>query len=361
MILLRKLATIRKVLELRQIEGADIIEVAIIDGWQCIVKKGEFKVGESVIYIEIDSVVPAQEKFEFLRKRNFRVRTIKLRGQISQGLALPLSFLPDKKYNLGDDVTDILGITKYDPERQEELEGLLKKKKNPIIKFLMRFKWFRRLYKPKKDNGGFPDWIAKTDEPRIQNLVNLFQMEGELGTKFIATEKIDGQSATYFLKKVGKKFQFGVCSRRENISNDHNHGGSYWKIANKLKIKDVLTALIGNEDFIVLQGENFGKNIQGNKYKLDDLDFRAFNLIFPSGKVPTPKMKELLEPLGVKVVDIISEGFMLPETIEEIVEFSKGNSLLLPAQKREGLVFRNFEKEISFKAINPEFLLNEKD
>lgn len=358
---MRKLATIRRVLELRPIKGADLIEVAVIDGWQCIVKKGEFKVGESVIYIEIDSVVPDQEKFEFLRKRNFRVRTIKLRGQISQGLALPLSFLPDTKYNLGDDVTDILGITKYDPEREEELDGLLKKKKNPIVKFLMRFKWFRRLYKRKKDNGGFPDWIAKTDEPRIQNLVNLFQRERDLGTKFIATEKIDGQSATYFLKKVGKKHQFGVCSRRENISNDPNHGGSYWKIANKLNIKSVLSNLIGDKEFIVLQGENFGKNIQGNKYKLDDLEFRAFNLIFPSGKVPTPKMKELLEPLGIKVVDIVTEDYSLPDTIEEIIEFSQGNSLLLPAQKREGLVFRNFEKEISFKAINPEFLLNEKD
>ena len=359
---MRKLATIRKVLELRPIEGANLIEVAVIDGWQCIVKKGEFSVGQSVIYIEIDSIVPEQEKFEFLRKRNFRIRTIKLRGQISQGLALPLSFLPDKKYNVGDDVTNVLGITKYDPERQEELEGLLKKKKNPIIKFLLRFRWFRRIYKSKKDSGGFPSWISKTDESRIQNLVNLFQRERDLETKFIVTEKVDGQSATYFLKKTGKKkYQFGVCSRRENISNDPNHGGSYWKIANKLKIKNVLTALIGDEDFIVLQGENFGKNIQGNKYKLDDLDFRAFNLIFPSGKVPTPKMKELLEPLNIKVVDIVAEKYILPKTIEEIVEFSKGNSLLLPAQKREGLVFRNFEKGISFKVINPDFLLSEKD
>lgn len=136
--ILRKLATIRKINDLKTIENADKICIAIVDGWQCIVKKDEFKIGDEVIYIEIDSIVPEREEFEFLRKRNFRVRTIKLRGYVSQGLVLPLSFLPDKKYNLDDDVTDILGITKYDPERQEELDDLLKKKKNPIIKLLMR-------------------------------------------------------------------------------------------------------------------------------------------------------------------------------------------------------------------------------
>lgn len=90
---MRKLATIREIKDIQPIEGADRIEVATVDGWQVVIKKGEFKVGDKIIYIEIDSIVPEREEFEFLRDRKFRVRTIKLRKQISQGLIMPLSIL----------------------------------------------------------------------------------------------------------------------------------------------------------------------------------------------------------------------------------------------------------------------------
>lgn len=117
---MRKLASVRQVSGLRPIQGADRIEVAQVDGWECVVKKGEFSIGEQIVYIEIDSILPERPEFEFLRDRKFRVRTIKLRGQVSQGLVLPLSVLPDGKYAVGDDVTEILGVKKFDPEAESE-------------------------------------------------------------------------------------------------------------------------------------------------------------------------------------------------------------------------------------------------
>lgn len=363
---MRKLASIRTIKEIRPIEGADAIETAIVDGWECVVKKSEnFKAGDLVVYIEIDSIVPDRPEFEFLRDRKFRVRTIKLRKQISQGLVLPLSILPfNMKISEGMDVTDVLGIKKYDPEGEieEKLMQQSKKSKNPIVGFLIRFKFYRRFFaKPKRKNG-FPEWIVKTDEERIQNKTAMFDTERELGTKFIVTEKIDGQSATYFIEKRGKKFDFGVCSRNINLTNDPNHGGSYWAIAKQFNIKDVLVSIANrfNVKRVVLQGENVGKSIQGNKYKISGYDFYAFNLIIGEKKIPTPQMAEILHWYKIKSVPILDTNFSLKNSVSEMVDYAKGDSALLK-RKREGVVIRNYDRNISFKVINPEFLLEEKD
>lgn len=358
---MRKLATIRQITDIKPIANADSIEVAVVDGWECVVKKSEcFNIGDQIVYIEIDSIVPDRPEFEFLRDRKFKVKTIKLRGQISQGLVLPMSILPSGKYIIGDDVTDILGIKKYDPEAEQELKLLTStqdKVTNPIIKFLLRFKWFRKLYiKPKK--GGFPAWIVKTDEERIQNKTKMFEIEKDLGTKFIATEKIDGQSATYYLEKNGRKYEFGVCSRNIHITKPDN--SSYWTIAREQGIESVLRSLIGSNDRIVLQGEIIGLGIQGNKYNVNGYDFYAFNLIYPNKKVPTNEMAEILHEYGIQTVPILDTNVSLKNTIQEMVDYAKGNSVLNKT-KREGLVLRNYERNISFKVINPEFLLAEKD
>ncbi|MEL6106895.1 MAG: RNA ligase (ATP), partial [Planctomycetota bacterium] len=119
---MRKLATIRRVIETRPIEGADRIELAVVDGWKCVVKKNEYASGDPVIYCEIDSFLPIREEFEFLRKSSFKVmdgregfrlRTVKLRGQVSQGLLLDPSLL-GRTFELGEDVTEELGIAKYE-------------------------------------------------------------------------------------------------------------------------------------------------------------------------------------------------------------------------------------------------------
>ena len=327
---MRHLATIREIASLRPIAGADRIEVAQVDGWECVVQKGEFHTGEHIVYIEVDSIVPERPEFEFLRDRKFRVRTIKLRGQVSQGLVLPLSILPNgAPADLGADVTDVLGIKKYDPEAQQEAQLLTKQP-------------------------------AKTDETRIQNLTTLFEMERNKGTKFSVTEKVDGQSATYYLRKVSKrKYEFGVCSRNIYLGTPDN--SSYWTIAKKYNIENVLRQLIGDYETIVLQGEICGNQIQGNKYHISGYDLFAFNLIYPDHKCGTAEIKKLLEPYGIKTVPIVEEGKTLPETIAELVEYSKGKSVVRKEQKREGVVMRNVQSNISFKVINPDFLLAEKD
>lgn len=358
---MRQLATIRIIADIRPIQGADKIECALVDGWECVIAKHDgFSIGDKVVYIEIDSVVPDRPEFEFLRERHFRVRTIKLRGQVSQGLVLPLTVLPPGRYRAGDDVTEILGITKYDPEAADEAKLLQSttESKTPLIIFLMRFKLFRHLFAKPKRKGGFPDWIVKTDEERIQNKVSMFQRESKLGTTFSVTEKIDGQSGTFFLERRGRKFEFGVCSRNIHLSRPDS--SSYWAIARKYNIESVLKQLIGKFDRIVLQGEIVGPSIQGNKYKVNQFDFYAFNLIYPTGKVPTDEMTVMLKRCGIKSVPVVESSYRLPQSIADVVEYVKSNSVLAPV-KREGCVFRSYSRNISFKCINPEFLLQEKD
>ena len=359
---MRKLATIREIKAIKPIDGADKIECAIVDGWECVIaQKDNFNIGDKIVYIEIDSIVPERPEFEFLRDKKFRVRTIKLRKQISQGLVLPLSVLPKGSYNLDDDVTKILGIKKYDPEGEQEKRNTgqtTESTKNPFIRLLMRFNWFRRLF-VKTKKGGFPSWIAKTDEDRIQNKITMFEVAKSVGTKFVVTEKLDGQSLTLFLERIGRnKFEFGVCSRNLRLHQPNN--SSWWTIAKQINAEHVLKTLLGTGNRIVLQGEIIGTGIQGNKYKVSGYDFYAFNLIIDGVKFSTQETKSILAIHNIKTVPILEEEFTLKENIPAMVEYARGDSTLFKT-KREGIVIRNYDKNISFKVINPDFLLAEKD
>lgn len=361
---MRKLASVRQISAIRPIEGADRIVVAQVDGWECVVKKDEFHEGDLIVYVEVDSVMPERPEFEFLRDRKFRVRTIKLRGQVSQGLVLPMSILPDGDYPLDTDVTEILGVKKYDPEAQQEaalLQHQPKPPKNAFVRFMMRFGWYRKLFvKPKRKRDGFPNWISKTDETRIQNLPMLFEIERDMGTRFSVTEKMDGQSATYYLRRISKrKYEFGVCSRNIRLSTPDD--SSYWTVAQKYDIEGVLKSLIGDHTTIVMQGEICGNAIQGNKYHISGYELFVFNLIYPDHKCTTAEIAGLCAPYGIRTVPILEVGKTLPGTIAELVEYSKGNSVVCKGQKREGVVMRNTQNNISFKVINPDFLLAEKD
>jgi hypothetical protein len=366
----RNLATIRVIKEIRPIPDADKIEVAVVDGWECVVTKEEkYKVGDKIIYVEIDSVMPERPEYAFLKERKYRVRTIKLRKQISQGLILPLKTL-DYYYDTlgiadevkeGDDVTEILGVKKYDPEGDKEqklLEQKTTQSKNKVVRYLSRFNWFQQTFKflqPRRYS--WPKFIKKTDEERIQNLSK--QLEYWMDLVFIATEKLDGQSATYFLVKNphkflwwGEKYIFGVCSRNYQLKENNSN---YWKIARQFNIKSVLKSFIADDEFIVLQGEIIGEGIQGNKYKIGGLDFYAFNLIHPTYKANQSEL-HWLESQGIKTVPVVYSYFRLFPTIQETVKMAIGKSILYDGQ-REGIVVRNYEKNISFKIINPEFLL----
>lgn len=358
--LMRKLATIRIIANIKPIPNADRIEVAQIDGWEVIISKSDnFSQGDKVVYIEIDSKMPKTPEYDFLKSRKYVVKTIKLRGQVSQGLVLPLAVLPPGNYKVGDDVTEILGVTKYDPEAEQENAIVAEnKKQNPIIKYFMRFKWFRKLVIKRTAKGKFPDWIKKTDEERIQNKTGLFEQLKANKTQLSVTEKVDGTSATYFLKKVKKnKYEFGVCSRNQRLTKEDT--SYYWNVARKYKIKEALRKLIGNLDWIVLQGEITGEKIQGNKYPMDGGErFWAFNLISPEGKLTTEEMQRALLHHGIYTVPIFDNEFVIPEEweISDIVHYVQGKSQIYP-REREGCVFRNVEQDISFKCINPEFLI----
>lgn len=171
---MRTLASIKEIAALHPIEGKDRIELAVIDGWSVIVKKNEFQVGDRCVYCEIDSVLPEKPEFEFLRNKNFRIKTMKMGGVISQGICFPLSILPESEYKVGDDVTDIMGVKQYEPTMDREPKSLgetqLDSKKYP--KWLMRSKWFRKLVRlyDKRGSKAFPAFVHKTDETRIQNI-----------------------------------------------------------------------------------------------------------------------------------------------------------------------------------------------
>ena len=228
----RKLAHIEIIEALNPIEGADKIEVAQVLGWQCVVKKGEFKVGDKVIFVEVDSVMPDKPEYDFLRDRKFRIRTIKLKGQVSQGLVLPLSTLDSyvkEKGGLkfikpalepGDDVTNYLGITKYlSPSERDEIsqqERNIANDKNRLRKFMMRYSWFRRLFLSERQKSGFPYWVSKTDEERIQNIPQVLQQFAD--KEVYVTEKIDYQSVT-FTGKMIPRFNNLVGVRMFNLIN----------------------------------------------------------------------------------------------------------------------------------------------
>lgn len=362
----RKLASIQKIVSIDPIPDAEKIEKATVLGWEVVVAKADnFKPGDLVVYIEIDSVVPSDNPvFAFLADRKYRVRTIKLRKQVSQGLVLPIGeLLPMGKgtYSEGTDVTDYLRITKYDPQGQ--LERQLAEEaaqKNKIVKFFSRYKWYRMLF-GKKRKGGWPEFIVKTDEERIQNRPWLCEKEAD--TEFVVTEKLDGQSGTWFLVREPKKFlgikygtgfRFGVCSRNVYLRKENN--SSYWDIARRYNMQYVLESLIGDWDFVYIQGEIVGPGIQKNKYKLSQNKVYVFNLVYPETKTGYSYMEHCLGELGITSVPF-SGKFKLKPTVAENVELAKGKSFLNPEIHREGVVLRSYEKRISFKIINPDFLL----
>lgn len=362
----RKLASIQKIVKLEPITGADLIEKATVLGWELVVaKKDNFKVGDFCVYCEIDSILPDKSEFEFLRERKFRIKTIKLKGQVSQGICFPLSILPKGKYIEGQDVTVLMDVKKYDPQaeaEQRESDRLASIDRNRMAKFLKRYSWFRRLvFKPTKIQ--FPAFIKKTDEDRIQLFPNC--CEDWKGVKFVATEKIDGQSATYFLipnpKRglFGKKWLFGVCSRNFQLLKKDN--SSYWSVAKQYDIENILKKHCERTRCgVIIQGEILGSKIQGNKYNISDYQFYVFNVAHHTkqGNIYLNQTAQVsfCEQYGFNTVPILRYDYFLPESIPEAVETAKGKSLIYDIP-REGIVVRNYENKISFKIINPDFLL----
>ncbi len=330
---MRKLASIQKIKNLQPIKDADAIEVASVLGWNVVVKKGEFQVGDLVVYCEIDSILPDKPEFEFLRNKKFRIRTLRLRGQVSQGICFPLSILPkDFEVEEGKECTEELGIIKYEPPIPASLGGIAK--------------------------GIFPTFIPKTDETRIQILQDL--LDKYEGTTCYITEKLDGSSATYFLKDG----QFGVCSRNLELVEDENN--TFWKVARETDLENKMRSLGKN---IALQGELIGEGIQKNKLKLKGQKVMYFNAfdIDKYSYYDLEELKELLNDFDLPIVPILSETYKLSNNIEEIVELATIKSSMRKETWAEGIVIRPLREtrdlngRVSFKAISPKFLLKYDD
>lgn len=357
---LRKLASIKRVSAIHPIDGRDRIELAIIDGWSVIVKKNEFQPGELCVYCEIDSVLPEREEFEFLRDKKFRIKTMKMAGVISQGICFPLSILPTPYYNEGEDVTEIIGVKQYEPAMDKESAHNAKRATDTKYpKWLMRIKLFRRwVYKKDHKGGkGFPAFISKTDETRVQNMPWILHNT----EPWIATEKIDGQSGTFALvrrksiwpwKKT--KFEYIVCSRNLRLWNKDN--SSYWSVSDKYGIEEKLKGLIGDNEWVAIQGECVATNVQGNKYKVKEPDLYVFNLIYPTGRIGSLMAKRVCEGKGFKFVPVIADAYMLPKTVNDVLAYAHGKSKIADTI-REGIVFRTYDGQKSFKAVDPLFLL----
>ena len=361
----RKLASIRKVSSIQPIEGADAIEIAVVDGWKVVTKKGEYVPGSLCIYCEIDSFLPIKEEFEFLRKSSykkmgdqegFRLRTIKLRGQVSQGLLLPLTTFQSFGYRLspnllnenyaiepdrvvispsdmielseGSDVTEVLGIVKYEPPIPAELSGKVK--------------------------GNFPSFLRKTDEERVQNITKEYgEYCYQSKHQFYVTEKLDGSSSTFYFNNG----EFGVCSR--NLELLETEGNTFWKVARELDLENKLRNYGIN---VSLQGELIGEGVQGNPYNLKGQTVKFFNAfdIDKQERMSLGGFLKIMDDLDLDFVPFLDMNFLLPRSIDGMLEYAEGKSKLNYETEREGVVVRSMDTKISFKAISNKFLLNEK-
>jgi RNA ligase (TIGR02306 family) len=400
----RKLVTLREISDIQPIPGADFIDMAQVDGWRLVVKKDEFRVGDLCCYHEIDSVCPERPEYEFLRESKFRVKTRKFKKQISQGLALPISILPKdfsligtKESLIGMDVTEILGVKKFEPgglSRAERRKGLA------------AFSPFR-----KRAGKPFPTDIAqKTDEERVQNMKG--DLERLKGQTFYVTEKLHGQSFTAYLHND----KFGVCSRnfdlqkpgtglwekiceklelrkhlktvefkwtkltqernlklcnwvRKNVFRplselvviDVGVNPNFWNLALKLDLEKRMRDACKSAELkgLVLQGEMCGPDILGNQLSLKEIDLYTFYYTDPETreKYNFAMFRDLNEYMDLKPVPVLDENFVLNHTCDELLALAEGKSVINPNQEREGLVLRSHDMKESFKVVSNKWLL----
>lgn len=382
----RALAYVVTIDEIKPIDGYDRVEYARTNGWWVIIGKADnLHVGDKCVYFEVDSKVNSEdERFAFLEKRNYKIKTQRMCKVISQGLLMPLSVFPE----LGDvdvntDVTDKLKVTyavEEDNDRKGNGDPNAKYKsmaarhqkifKQKWARWLMRREWGRKLmflfFGKKKDKPlAFPThfpFIHKTDEERCENLVNVV-----LGYErpLVVTEKLDGTSSTYILERLGRnKFEFYVLSRnvrQKTIDQKCYHDKNiYWDMALKYNIeqhlKDYLEA---NPElkYVCIQGESVG-SVQGNPLKLKEDDLYVFNFIRSDvGRLPSVDGEKVVNEWDMKWVPILDTNYMMPNDMEEFKQMATAKSVINPAVMREGIVLRDPTTDFSFKNVSREYLL----
>jgi len=353
---MRKLAEIVEIDAIHPIKDADKIETATLKNkaWQCVVGKGEFQPNDYAVYFEVDSFLPKSEPYMFLEGRcnrimdgveGYRLKTIKLRGTLSQGMLMPLDKFTEPKFDrirgkgVGSDVTDILGVKLYEAPIPACLAGEAK--------------------------GSFPSFLSKSDQERLQNLPEYFEMDFMQGVEFEATLKMDGTSVSVFYNNAVSEPEdmFGVCSR--NLQLKEKEGNTYWDVVNGMFLKERMICLGKN---LMIQAEICGEGIQGNHSKLkghqmfvyDVFDIDKYKYLKPSDRLGI--IAELCEPEVLMHVPVIGKYrifnmFRNFEDLHEWVTQQKGMNGTVP----EGVVFKSVEpvdgQVISFKVINNKYLL----
>lgn len=337
----RALATLRRIEEIAPIEGADKIEVARVGGWRVVVKKGEYQVGQLAVYFEIDSFIPhdlapfltkpGKEPAEFNGVKGQRLRTVRLRGQISQGLLLPFEYCISaagctSATQEGDDVTEWLQIQKWEKPIPASMAGVMR--------------------------GNFPSCVPKTDQQRIQN-IRTSELEQYLGREFEVTEKMDGTSCTMLLDTDGV---FHVCSRNIDLERDENN--IYWQMAIKYNVEEKLRNMSDLGSGVAIQGEICGPGIQGNQYGFTEPDFFVYDMYSAQdGTYCPPAMRqEIAILMGLKHVPVISMG-KLKTTDRDVFLRDADDRSVFNETPREGLVFKfNSADRFSFKVISNAWL-----
>jgi len=349
---MRKLATIQVIEEIKPIEGADKIEAARIKGWWVVTKKDEFKVGGICVFLEIDSLVPKTPVFSFLDKNGtkkiqvmgeldkpnfevegYRIKTIRLKKQISQGLALPVSSFPEfceMALMIDDDVSELLNVYKYENCIGASLSSDAK--------------------------CSFPSYVSKTDEERIQNIYRKV-IENFVNKSFTLTEKIDGTSLTV----IREEEEFHVCSRNLSLKEPLdfvNIKSVYWQEAVRYELHNKLP------NHYAIQGEIAGVGVQGNRLNLVGRDLYIFYVydIKLGMYLPIDEMESFCKDFNLKTVPVIEKNWILNASVtcDDLIKYADGASLLNPKALREGVVWRLNDKEnqkYSFKAISNEYLL----
>lgn len=346
----RKLASIQRVAEVKQIAGADAIEAVRINGWWTVCLKGEYQVGDTVIFCEIDSFIPTTIA-PFLTKAGHspkvyngiegeRLKTIRLRGQLSQGLVLSFSHILSvlgpcadelsRAYFSNDfaiegtDVTELLGITKWEAP---EYAG-----------------------KNLEARGNFPVFIQKTDQSRVQNLGK--DLVAQYGNSFEVTIKLDGSSTTVYVNGE----DFGVCSRNVNLKDVE--GNAFWDIA---KAEDLHNKIRTTGRNLAVQGELLAPNVQGNFEKVTKPTFRCFSIwdIDKQEYLLPNERRALCANTGIPHVPVVDDAFVLNHSVDELLALAEGDGMN-PGVKREGLVFKSNTSQFSFKAVSNSYLLSKK-
>lgn len=335
----RKLASVQKVVSVRPIPDADAIECVRVLGWDVVAKKGEFKAGDLCVYFEIDSVLPVVPEYEFLRKscyvkkdwlqdgEGFRLKTVRLRKQVSQGLVVPVTLMGPMWDLLeeGEDLTATLRVTKWDPPVPAQLSGLVK--------------------------GNFPSFIPKTDQERIQNLPEVFNDPEIFHSHWEVTVKLDGSSCTVYEHEGN----IGVCSRNLELKMDQE-GNTFVDLAKSIADRPWKE--------LAIQGEAMGPGIQDNREKLAKHELHVFDIYdITLGHYMSPTtVRSLCSAYGLKHVPVLHEKITMMElgifNIDDMLKFAEGASLNHP--EREGVVFKRVNDDFSFKCIANSFLLREK-